>query len=265
MHLLRHVLLSLFSARFFHPINPTFPLKLISTKQRQFEGCTNSASCHLLSTVSNPVNTAWHPFTIPQVPGRLWVPCISATPTLMVPSALARDVCSRLVLSRFSRASSCAFWSSLLSLDRDLCRAASWAWNSLRSSTWTTAKDWLSLYNKIPVLLFSVAAYKLISCVYCYAFSTFAMIKRHMLHWRDWIHDHVKTYLRCGCFGGCKRIVDRKELGRNPKFHRGVNMGYSPSFKSSVADDVRNCDKYKSSFTSAVDANQKNVMAVVWE
>lgn len=56
-------------------------------------------------------------------------------PTLMVPSALASDVCSLLVLSRFSRASSWAFWTSLRSLDSERCSAASWAWNSLRSST----------------------------------------------------------------------------------------------------------------------------------
>ena len=63
------------------------------------------------------------------------------THTLIVPSALASDVCSLLVLSRFSRASSCAFCSSLLSLDSERCRAASWAWNSLRSSTYTWAEN----------------------------------------------------------------------------------------------------------------------------
>ena len=63
--------------------------------------------------------------------------CCTHTRTLIVPSALASDVCSLLVLSRFSRASSCAFCSSLLSLDSERCSAASWAWNSLRSSTFT--------------------------------------------------------------------------------------------------------------------------------
>lgn len=61
----------------------------------------------------------------------------SSTQTLMVPSALASDVCSLLVLSLFSLASSWAFCSSLLSLDSERCRAASWAWNSFRSSTLT--------------------------------------------------------------------------------------------------------------------------------
>lgn len=74
----------------------------------------------------------------------------------MVPSALASDVCSLLVLSRFARASSWAFCSSLLSLDSDRCSAASWAWNSFRSSTWTGAETYYTRQKKKNHLFYFV-------------------------------------------------------------------------------------------------------------